>query len=477
MFAGELQRQSTVFAAADTAAIAGGFAAAFALSEPEAGVGAVGPAPMPLAAAAIALVALWMTTFRFVEDRRESASGIKQIMSVAVGCLVAIAIAFTAAALCGVRIPNRVLALALAGSIACAPPARRAALWCLKTAYAAPQIRTPLVVFGFTPAAQSLVNGILTQPTAYSPIAFIDDGPGGRQYRGLPVLPETAFASLAAACSGLEAAIAVADESRALTERILDMCRTRRVRWWLVPWMPGSSARALEVQRIGELALVSVPGRRLEGLNLAVKRMFDLAVATLFLGLAAPVMAIAAAAIWLCDGSPVLFRQTRVGIHGKRFEILKLRTMSRGTADEPHREYVEHWILRNGSAPVANGKGHHAPVFKLADDERVTSVGRILRRFSADELPQLINVLRGEMSLIGPRPALPYELELYRDWHWQRLDAPPGITGLWQVSGRNRLPFDEMVRLDLHYIRDWSLAGDLKILLRTVPVLLQGDGM
>jgi lipopolysaccharide/colanic/teichoic acid biosynthesis glycosyltransferase len=121
--------------------------------------------------------------------------------------------------------------------------------------------------------------------------------------------------------------------------------------------------------------------------------------------------------------------------------------------------------------------GEAQPLFKLQSDRRVTPIGRVLRRFSIDELPQLINVWRGEMSLIGPRPALPYELELYQEWHRRRLDAAPGITGLWQVSGRNQLSFTDMVRLDLQYLEDWSLFGDLKILMRTVPTLLWGTGV
>ncbi len=477
MFAGELQRQNRVFAATDTAAIAGGFAAALALSEHETiGTDALGAAPVTLFAAFAALAAVWLATFRFVEGRRRNFVGGGWILPVAAACFAAIAIASVGATLCGIRIPARVLILAAVAGLTLVAAGRSGAGWLLRSIYSAPQVRIPLAVFGFTPAGRYLVDQMLGGTGAHAPIGFFDDGPGGRQYRGLPVLPYRAFDAAAASCAGLEAAIAVADDAQSLTARIVELCRGRGMRWWLVPWLPGCDATGVEVERIGKLALVSTPGRKLAGLNVAVKRGFDLAAATLLLALAAPVLAIAAAAVWLCDGRPVFFRQTRVGIHGKPFEIFKLRTMRRESADEAHREYVKRWILRNGAA-AANGHGRDAPVFKLADDERVTPVGRILRRFSADELPQLINVLRGEMSLIGPRPALPYELEFYRDWHWRRLEATPGITGLWQVSGRNRVPFDEMVRLDLDYIRDWSLARDLKILLLTVPVLLQGDGM
>jgi lipopolysaccharide/colanic/teichoic acid biosynthesis glycosyltransferase len=136
---------------------------------------------------------------------------------------------------------------------------------------------------------------------------------------------------------------------------------------------------------------------------------------------------------------------------------------------------VRQWISQGDGA--ARGGDGGARVFKLTNDGRVTAVGRWLRRFSIDELPQLVNVVRGEMSLIGPRPALPYELELYQPWHLRRLQAAPGITGLWQVSGRNHLSFDEMVQLDVQYLQGWSFAGDLRILARTVPAMLRGGGV
>jgi lipopolysaccharide/colanic/teichoic acid biosynthesis glycosyltransferase len=204
--------------------------------------------------------------------------------------------------------------------------------------------------------------------------------------------------------------------------------------------------------------------------------MFDVAAATALLIISAPVIALSAVAVWVFDGRPMFISQTRVGIRGELFQLIKLRTMKISASDTVHREYAKQWISNGHAAVGANGNG--APLlFKLADDVRVTRVGKILRRFSIDELPQLINVVRGEMSLIGPRPALPYELELYQAWHRNRLDAVPGITGLWQVSGRNRLSFDEMVRLDVRYLEEWSLANDLRILLRTLPTLLHGDGV
>jgi lipopolysaccharide/colanic/teichoic acid biosynthesis glycosyltransferase len=187
-----------------------------------------------------------------------------------------------------------------------------------------------------------------------------------------------------------------------------------------------------------------------------------------------PIIALAALATLIFDGRPIFFRQQRIGAQGRRFEMLKLRTMKTAAADSVHRQYVERWIS-DGRSADANGNG--GKVFKLANDSRVTRVGRILRKFSIDELPQILNVVRGDMSLIGPRPALPYEVEHYQDWHRRRLEGLPGITGLWQVSGRNQISFDEMVKLDVKYLEDWSLTTDIGILLRTIPVLLKGEGL
>lgn len=227
------------------------------------------------------------------------------------------------------------------------------------------------------------------------------------------------------------------------------------------------------------IPLTERPGSNIRGFNYLIKRGFDLVCGTILAVFVLPVVGLAALAIVVCDGRTVLYRQERVGAHGQRFEMLKLRTMHPRSPDLLHREYVQQWIcndLGNGSNGHSASGTDHA-VFKLCDDPRVTRLGKFLRRFSLDELPQLWNVLRGDMSLIGPRPALPYELELYQEWHCRRLEGMPGITGLWQVSGRNRISFDDMVRLDVEYLEHWSLASDIRILLHTIPVLLRGEGL
>lgn len=224
------------------------------------------------------------------------------------------------------------------------------------------------------------------------------------------------------------------------------------------------------------LVPTTVPGRRL-------KRALDIAGSVgLLVGLS-PVLAACAIAVRRSSPGPIFFRQERVGLDGRTFTMLKLRTMYVDADSSVHEEYVKRYIAGEAQAAHAtrgtspsNGNGASSQVFKLVGDRRVTRAGRWLRKLSLDELPQLFNVLRGEMSLVGPRPPLPYEVEQYRPHARQRLRAKPGITGLWQVSGRNQTTFDEMIDLDISYIDRWSIMLDLQILLRTFPVVLFPDG-
>jgi exopolysaccharide biosynthesis polyprenyl glycosylphosphotransferase len=218
---------------------------------------------------------------------------------------------------------------------------------------------------------------------------------------------------------------------------------------------------AFAVGRIEELdgtpvySLVSGPDRVAA---LLTKRLFDLAVAAAGLLVMSPLLLVVALLIRVRDGGPILFRQTRVGLHGRPFEVLKFRTMVTD-AEARYGEVVG----------MSDPRG-----FKVTDDPRITTTGQFLRRTSLDELPQLWNVLRGEMSLVGPRPAPPREVETYDLWHRRRLSMKPGITGLWQVSARRSDDFDGRAELDLSYIDRWSLWLDLKILLRTLPAALEG---
>ena len=211
----------------------------------------------------------------------------------------------------------------------------------------------------------------------------------------------------------------------------------------------------------------------------AVKRAIDILGSAAVLLLLSPVLLLIALAIKLTSPGPILFRQKRVGQYGVAFTCLKFRSMLTGNDPRIHMEFVKQFIA-GGSGHGAvdlNGAASNGKVYKITKDPRLTRVGRFLRKTSLDELPQFWNVLRGDMSMVGPRPPISYELQAYDIWHRRRLlEMKPGITGLWQVNGRSRLAFDDMVRLDLRYARTWSLWLDFKILLQTPRVVLSGDG-
>jgi lipopolysaccharide/colanic/teichoic acid biosynthesis glycosyltransferase len=210
-------------------------------------------------------------------------------------------------------------------------------------------------------------------------------------------------------------------------------------------------------------------------LPLVIKRAIDILGSVSLLLLLSPVLAVMAALIKLTSKGPVIFEQERLGQSGERFKCLKFRTMYANNDPRVHQQYVQQYIA--GKDGLDNSGGAERPVYKLVKDSRVTFIGSFLRKTSLDELPQFWNVLRGEMSLVGPRPPVPYEFEVYDPWHRRRvLEVKPGVTGLWQVSGRNRTRFDEMVRLDLRYCQNWSLWLDLKILLATPRAVFTGGG-
>ena len=195
---------------------------------------------------------------------------------------------------------------------------------------------------------------------------------------------------------------------------------------------------------------------------MAVKRLFDITVSAVALIVLSPLLLLITGYILVREGRPILFRQERVGLHGRRFTCLKFRTM----VPDAEERFAE----------VAHLSAVRGPAFKLANDPRVTPAGRILRATSLDELPQLFNVLRGEMSIVGPRPAPPREVADYSLWHRRRLTMRPGLTGIWQVEARDDADFDHRVELDLRYIDRWSLWMDVKIMLRTIPALVQQTG-
>jgi lipopolysaccharide/colanic/teichoic acid biosynthesis glycosyltransferase len=219
-------------------------------------------------------------------------------------------------------------------------------------------------------------------------------------------------------------------------------------------------------------------------LYFVTKRVFDVIAATLGLIVLSPVMLLIALLIKLDSPGSVFFVQKRVGTrqrhsqpmgnawHVSTFPFIKFRSMTTGADENAHRDYVRQWAKGQASANTTDGQ----PKFKMQNDSRITRVGRIIRKTSLDELPQLFNVIRGDMSLVGPRPVPIYEAELYQGEQWDRLCVPPGLTGLWQVVGRGDVSFEEMLRLDLEYVRRRSWRLDLWILFKTLPAVLSGRG-
>jgi len=203
----------------------------------------------------------------------------------------------------------------------------------------------------------------------------------------------------------------------------------------------------------------------------SIKKLMDITGSIFAFLVFSPIFLIIAAAVKLTSKGPVFFKQERMGLNGETFTFLKFRSMYTNSDQTRHKDYIKK-LIKEGKDD-ANAPG----VYKLSNDPRITPVGGFLRKTSLDELPQFINVLMGEMSLVGPRPPIPYECELYDIWHRRRLlSVKPGITGLWQVTGRSRTTFDEMVRIDLKYINDWSLWLDIKLLLKTPWVIITGKG-
>jgi lipopolysaccharide/colanic/teichoic acid biosynthesis glycosyltransferase len=206
-----------------------------------------------------------------------------------------------------------------------------------------------------------------------------------------------------------------------------------------------------------------------------LKRAMDIVGAIIGLVCFLPVMTVVGVLIKLTSPGPILFKQCRLGYEGQRFTFLKFRSMQHNCNDTLHQAYVKK-LIEGKNTEINNGTAND-PFYKITNDPRITPMGRFIRKTSIDELPQFWNVLRGEMSLMGPRPAIPYELEKYQNWHFRRiLEVKPGITGLWQVSGRSRTTFNEMVRLDIHYATHRSLGMDIKIICKTVGAVFHAEG-
>ncbi|MEP6704298.1 MAG: sugar transferase, partial [Acidobacteriota bacterium] len=259
-----------------------------------------------------------------------------------------------------------------------------------------------------------------------------------------------------------------------LFEAMMQVGRKQRVEFRFAPTLFNLLPQKTSVEQIGVLPMVRLFREPLSDLQRFLKRTSDIVISGVAAIVLSPVLLVVSLMVKRDSHGSAVFKQERVGMDGRIFLCYKFRTMIADADESIHREAYRKNIL---GAAEANVGDLGEPVFgKVKDDDRVTRTGRWLRRSSLDELPQLFNVLNGDMSVVGPRPPIPYEVEGYDLWHRKRLDMKPGITGLWQVSGRNRLTFDEMVRTDLYYIENWSLWLDLKIIFLTLPAVWRGDG-
>jgi exopolysaccharide biosynthesis polyprenyl glycosylphosphotransferase len=255
-------------------------------------------------------------------------------------------------------------------------------------------------------------------------------------------------------------------------EVLMECGRDHHIKYSVVPNLFDCLPGKTDIATIGSLPMIKLFEEPLRGPQRMLKRGMDVAVSLLLLLFTWPFWVLISILIKLESPGPIFLRQERVGMDGKMFLMIKFRSMLDGADDKDHQELMKRMI--NGED--VNQGTSDAPMYgKLRDDPRLTRIGTWMRRYSVDELPQVVNVLLGQMSLVGPRPPLPYEVRHYKDWHRTRFSVKPGLTGLWQVSGRNRLHFEEMVRLDVFYIENWSPWLDLKIMLKTAPVVLRGD--
>src|SRR5438874_1475530 len=337
----------------------------------------------------------------------------------------------------------------------------------------------PTLIVGRGAEAAVCIHEMRARPElGYRVIGIIDNGPlgivPGSSFEGVPVIGN--LENLPQAIRESRANEVIISDPNVPGEKLFDVMiqtgRRRGVEFRIAPTLLNCLPSKTEIDQVGSLPMVTLFRSPLSSGARIVKRSSDLIIATVALTLLSPLWLLIALLIKLDSRGPVFYKQERVGMDGRVFLFYKFRSMQVGSDDTSHREYQRAYI---SGRPDSNLGDDERPVFKLRTDDRITRVGKLLRKTSLDELPQLFNVVRGDMSIVGPRPPIPYEVENYQLWHRKRLDMKPGITGLWQVSGRNRLAFDEMVRMDLYYIENWSLLLDLKIILQTLPVMWRGE--
>lgn len=327
--------------------------------------------------------------------------------------------------------------------------------------------RERMLVVGATGLGRQVMEGIVAQPDmGYALAGYLDDRPAPPSER-----PDGHFRHLGSV-EDLPAVLGRHDVEQVILALpfwehnrlpgLVAQCRDADVEFRLAPDLYELSFDRVDVGEVGGVPLIGLKEVSLKGLNLVIKRAMDIALILLVSPALLVLGAIIGVAIRMDSPGPVIFEQGRVGKGGRRFTAYKFRTM------------VEDAEERKAELAALNEAD--GPIFKIRNDPRMTKVGRLLRRTSLDELPQFWNILRGDMSIVGPRPPTPDEVERYEHWHRRRLEVTPGLTGLWQVLGRSDTSFDEMVRLDIYYAENWSPGMDLRIMLQTIPAVLSGKG-
>lgn len=322
-----------------------------------------------------------------------------------------------------------------------------------------------VLIVGTNDEALGIGRALARRPRqGYRPVGYVDvSGESAANTGDVPVVGS--LADLEDAVQTSAADVVILASTALAPGRLTELCASLHalgVETNVSAGLPQIAASRVTIKPLDGLAMLSVRANQLSNQQKALKRVVDVTGSALALIVAAPVLALVAIVVRLTSAGPIIFRQVRVGEGGKTFVIYKFRTMV--ARAEQLRLDLSHLNEADG------------PLFKVLEDPRVTRAGRVLRRFGLDELPQLYNVLRGEMSMVGPRPPLPEETARYDEWAQGRLRVKPGITGLWQVNGRHELSFADYVRYDLFYVENWSLVMDLFTMMKTVPVLLTGRG-
>lgn len=369
-------------------------------------------------------------------------------------------------------------------SVICLSLGRMLCRWLLRAASLRGVGQNRLLFVGTGPLAEELaralgdrgtnhVLGTLAMEASQNSIdanSVVPNGMNALQILG----PTSNLVELAAKHQCDEVIVALPDAPPDVLRVLAEDCYRAHVRFRMVPDVYEMLLDHMDLTLVDDIPLLGMRGSRIEGVNFLCKRLFDIVVSALLLFIIAPLVFIPTFLLikFLMPG-PAFYFQERIGYRRRKFRFWKFRSMKVGSdssgAAGQHREYLKKYIAGNAAgAKDAMGR----TIYKLTQDPRVTPLGRVLRQFSIDELPQLWNVLRGDMSLIGPRPPIAYEVESYRPIHLRRFEVLPGISGLWQVSGRNQLTFEEMIKLDLYYIENWSLELDVRILFKTISVVL-----